>query len=889
MPRQLLIIGEPGIGKSRLLEACLLRAAQSARILRARPAAAEADLSFAALADLVGDSYDLHADRLPQPQRHALAVALLRAEADGPADSRTIGTATASLIAALASEGPVVIAIDDAQWLDPASASALAFAARRLPAGVRMILARRADTMLMVDLESAITADHTTTLRPGPLSVAALHHLVVAQLGARPSRPVLLRIASASGGNPFYAIELARSWRDSAPPSGTGMLPVSIRLSELVDRRIARLGAGAVAVFGVVALAGRPKRGLVDRVVGRDVSPEVTAAVDEGLLVAEDGRLRFSHPIFGTVVTSSLVDDERRALHGRLADLVDDEEEGARHLSSSLVEPDEDAARRIEAAARTALGRGATAASTELYAAAVRLTPEARTLDLARRLVGEAGARLAIGDVSGARIVAERAEGLPGDPDGVSARLALADVAWADGRLAAARDGLAQALATAPVAARGKIAAQLVGIDVVLAPARVASIADIALELLPAATEPALRGYVLINRFFAGVVAGGRPDIRSLEDGLHLESVAMAHKAISAAPLIWYNAIDDAEAARGRHAAEDAWYRDRGQDGWRAERLSHLALTELRAGNWQLAETHVESSCATIEAFEAAGAWPTPFAWRSLIDAHRGRTERARRTLLPLIEAADLGQNVQWAGLLWSVLGFVEFADGDLAAADRALGTMRERFDLIGYAEVLGDRSEPLHVEALLELGENERARDLLARLERRATVLPRPWIALTLPRTRALVLAAERDLDGARAAIADVDLDLAQRLPFEAAWNALTEGRILRRLGHKRAAAEALTAALSTFTRLGAPAWEARTRSELDRVGLRRADPLVLTASEHRIALLAASGMTNREIAQTAFISPKTVEANLARVYGKLGIRSRAELGARMASEGSV
>jgi DNA-binding CsgD family transcriptional regulator len=199
--------------------------------------------------------------------------------------------------------------------------------------------------------------------------------------------------------------------------------------------------------------------------------------------------------------------------------------------------------------------------------------------------------------------------------------------------------------------------------------------------------------------------------------------------------------------------------------------------------------------------------------------------------------------------------------------------------------DFLPDRSEPIDVESLIALGELERAREELARLEERGKIFPRLWITVGLPRVRALVLAAEGDVTAALTALEDLDLVAAAKLPFELGRTLLVRGRLQRRAKQKRAAAETLREALAIFERLGAPAWEARARADLDRVGLRRS-PDELTATERRIAELAATGLTNREVAQRAFVSPKTVQANLMRIYRKLGISSRAELGARMADE---
>jgi len=173
-------------------------------------------------------------------------------------------------------------------------------------------------------------------------------------------------------------------------------------------------------------------------------------------------------------------------------------------------------------------------------------------------------------------------------------------------------------------------------------------------------------------------------------------------------------------------------------------------------------------------------------------------------------------------------------------------------------------------------------ARIVLERLEERGRAFPRLWISTTLPRTRALLLAAEGGVEAALAALDELDVEAASQLPFDLAWTLLVRGRLHRRAKQKRAAADSLGHALEMFEQLGAPAWIDRTRADLDRVGLRRA-PTELTATELRVAELAAAGLTSREVAARAFMSPKTVEANLARVYRKLGIRSRAELGARI------
>jgi DNA-binding CsgD family transcriptional regulator len=389
----------------------------------------------------------------------------------------------------------------------------------------------------------------------------------------------------------------------------------------------------------------------------------------------------------------------------------------------------------------------------------------------------------------------------------------------------------------------------------------------------------------LINRFIKAPEAGFRERREFLERGLELEARAgMSRRdGPGTLPLLWFLCVDDFDAARTRHAVEDQWYRDLGEERSRAAQLAWLALVELRAGQWDLARQHIETSCSTIEEFEVRGPWALPFAFRALVDAHCGRVDRARATLVPLIEQTEQMEAAPWAVHLLSVLGFVDFAAGEHAAADRALTRMRKQLDANGAKETLLDRSEPFHVESLIALGELERAWETLARLEGRGRTLPRLWIDVTLPRARALVLAAEGDAPAALAELEELDVAAALQLPFELAWAWLVKGRLYRRLKQRRSAAEAFREALAVFERLGAPTWVEQARTELARVGPRRRAPDELTAMELRVAQLIASGMTNREVAKAAFMSAKTVEAHVARVYRKLGIRSRAELGTRM------
>ena len=891
-PRALLLEGEPGIGKTTLWRDALRHAGDRGyRVLQARPAESEARLSFAALADIVGAAFDEAGARLPGPQEHALAVALLRKSADGPADARTTGTALVGVLSAIASEVPVLVAIDDAQWLDPASERALAFAARRLPPRLGLLVARRTggDAEAPLGLDSALP-DRLERVVPGPLSLAALHHVIGSRLGKTFARPTLTRIAEVSGGNPFFALEIARPLaRDEDDPDAGRPLPIPPGVQRLAAERVEALSGAAQQAVLIAASLSRPTLAAVADALpaGGDALTSLAEAEAAGVLVTERGRLRFTHPLLASAVYGSISEPRRRQLHSRLAEVVAEPEERARHLAQSMTAADEVAAAEVEQAGRRALLRGAYDAAAELLEASRRLTPADRPQELVRRTLVQASAVLKAGDVADARSLAESAtaDGLPPLLEAERFEL-LAEIAWDDGATKLATEHLERALVAAgdDRAVSARVLTRLVLVGMPADPARALEHAERAMGLLSEEREPGLVGSILIDRFVAGVLLGRGARVELLQRGLELEAQAGPAAYPHPAPLIWYQCVDDVEATTQRYLREDEWARDRGDELLAGERLGYLALLELQAGRWERAEQHAARSCEAIEQrLDVGGRFAYVFAWRALIDAHRGRFERARATLRPLVEEAARTEKAWWGAILLSVVGFVEFAAGEHAAADDALVRMSRLLDGIGIRDGLLDRTEPFHVESLVALGEIARAREVLALREQRGRTIPRLWIDVTLPRARALVLAAEDDTAAALAALDELDVVAASRLPFELASAWLVKGRLCRRLKQRRAAAEAFGDALAIFERLGAPTWERQARDELARVGPRRRSPDELTATELRVAELAAEGMTNREVAQAAFMSAKTVEAHLARVYRKLGIRSRAELGAHM------
>src|SRR5919204_996574 len=376
----LLVEGEAGIGKTALWRAATEAARERGlRVLRARPSEAERTLSFAALADLLGDAHEV-IEQLPAVQRRPLAVALLLEESDGPPpDRRAIGVALLATLRTLAEERPLLLGIDDIQWIDPPTAAALVFALRRLadqPLCVVMTERTASDAVLGDEVARALPCER---LALGSLSLGAVGQLLQERLDSTFPRPILRRIYDQSGGNPFFALELARALRSrDAVLSPTDELPVPDDLERLLAERLDRLPVETREPLAAVAALAEPTLELVPE------EPLEPALVD-GVLVLEEDRLRFAHPLLATVAYRRLAPRARRALHRRLGELVQEPEQRARHLAIGADRPDPALAATLDAAAAQAQARGAPEAAAELAEHAITLTPVANRQDAAVR------------------------------------------------------------------------------------------------------------------------------------------------------------------------------------------------------------------------------------------------------------------------------------------------------------------------------------------------------------------------------------------------------------------------------------------------------------------------------------------------------------------------
>jgi DNA-binding CsgD family transcriptional regulator len=872
-PTALVVVGEPGIGKTTVWEEALRRAGDAGDklVLVARPTETEAKLSFAALADLVSPIDAEAFDALPGPQRRALDVALLRVEAQAtPPERRTVGTALLSLLRSLAPLREVIIAIDDLQWLDKPSAAALEFAIRRLgDERIRLIASVREDAEAS-SFVSSLGSGRVLRIELGPVSVASLHGIVTQRLGRDFSRPAVVRIAQASGGNPLYALEIARLVADGELGSA---MPVPEGVRTLVARRVEALPAETHEALLRVSALARPDLVAVDA--------EALAPAEEAGLVRVDanGRIAFTHPLYASAVYASAAYARRRATHTALAEVVHDPEERARHLALSCDGPDEDVAAAVEDAARRARARGASDTAAELCALALQLTPESGT-EFERRRIALAEQLLLAGDFerAGDELRALSASLTPGD---VRARvlLMLAEVDyWRLGESAALELG-EQAIADASdpqllARCHAMIAMHAGTRDV----PRAAAAATRALEYLEASPEPdpALLSLVLSSRVRAQLFAGNGLDRVAAERALALEGDALPAAVDTRMNFKlgqWLRYVDDLDGARLRLAKAETSAREEGDESSLPNILLNRALAECWAGNLPLAS---ELGDQTREAFRQVGiASAATKVWKAYVDAHRGRLDAVREAAL---EREDVDEPILL--MLWErTLGLAELSAGDVTSADRHLAVAMRLLDEMEFSEPAVWRVDGDAAEAALGAGDLQRAETLVDRFESRAARSQIPWSLAVSARCRALLHASRGELDEALKVVegAIVAHELCP-VQLELARTLLAHGQVLRRLKQKRLARASIERAQAIFEDLGAALWAARARDELDRVASRSA-PVDLSATELRIAELAATGRTNQEIAAEVFVTQKTVEANLARAYRKLGIRSRAQL----------
>ena len=891
-PRILLLEGEAGIGKTTLWrEGVALGAQRGLRTLSCSPAESETQLPFAAAGDLLGAQAGNVLDSLPSPQRRAIVAALLLEEVEGPPpDQRAIALAFLGALRVLAEEERLLVAVDDVQWLDGASAQLLEFVLRRIEdEPVTFLLAQRSSgsSRAPLGLDRA-PEEALRTLDVGPLTIGALHRLLRARLQARFPRPLLRRLHEASGGNPFYALELGRALAERDVDLDPGLpLPVPAPLRELVRDRIARQPEHVRHALAVAAALSGP----TVFAVGDDGA--LDAAVAAELIELDGDRVRFTHPLLAAEAYGAVGAERRRSIHRRLAESVGDVEERARHLALAATAPDGEIAAALDEAAQKAAARGAPEAAAELNKQAARLTPP-DDVDAARRRRIEA-ARLSFvaGDSARARrLLDELLRELPPGPERARLLVLLANILYATEGMDAAVGACEQALAE-PVDEPG-LKAEIHATYAFLLdednPRRVEH-AQAALRLLSEAdaADPRVEATALVSFAAAQYYLGRGLERVALERAIALEQTFEPPRvALRAGTVLgeWLKYTDDFDAARRRLETAHRAALEEGDDSSLPDILSHLAELELWAGRWDLANQYAHECLQAAEQTRQEAWRAVNLYIRALVDAHCARIESARTHAE---EALAVGERIEspWViGISLWVLGFLDLSLGDLQAVDRHLTRADAIAESIGLIEPGQWRFHADHVEALIGLGELERAEALRDRLEARGRAGDRPWALATAARCRGLLLEARGHRDEALAAFTDA-LREHERLPvpFERARTLLALGSVQRRANQKRVARESLDQALSVFDELGAPLWAEKARVEMGRIGGRSAPRRgELTATEQAIADLVAAGHTNEEVAAALSLSPRTVAWNLSKIYRKVGVRSRTQLAAGLA-----
>lgn len=719
-------------------------------------------------------------------------------------------------------------------------------------------------------------------------------------------RPRLLRLRELSGGNPFYALELARGFAAGTLRLTAGeALPPS--LESLVGARIAALPPDTIRLLATAALASNPTVELLERIHDPEspmasLEPAISAGVVIGP-IRSDSAISFAHPLLASAAIAAVPPEAQGDIHRALADAVTDSVERARHLARSLVGPDASVADLLEAAAAEAARRGAPSVAADIVAVARRATPRDRHDDDLRRGAAEAQYSFEAGDadaaaslldelirlvpqgVGRARLLAQRAR-IAHFSDSVGAGVALLRAALEEaGTDPALRAGIEEGLAWGLMLMRTDLDEAV-------------SHAESAARLAARVGDDALLAEALAASALTRAVVG-RPGLPTMRRAVALEPATrglrvLRHPSFALGYLL--SCMDEFDEARA--VFEDLRHRaaDQGDESAVASILGHIALIEAHAGNLDAGggladEAHelaVESGQRPMQAAALARV--------ALVHAIRGDEDRAReaaeRSLRlsggerfdPASPAAALARGGEVA---IAAIGLLEVSLEHWEPAIRYLGPLSDHMLSAGVREPGELRFLIDEVETLVALGRLGEASERVALLGRMAERSRRPSALVTAALGRSLLAAGSGNPEDAIATIAAVSSAAdALPLPLLGGRVRLTLGRVERRTRRRGAARATLQAARDQFRAFGASTWADAAERDLGRIGGRTSSPHELTPTEAEVARLVATGMSNKEVASALFVTPKAIEANLARIYAKRGVRSRTELARLMASE---
>jgi len=881
----LMLTGEPGIGKTRLLEYAAAAAADL-RVIWLTGVESETQLGFGALHRLLRPFLN-RVPGLPGPQRDALSAAFGLSGTE-PADRYLIGLATLTLLSAVAAEHPVVCLVDDVHWLDRESAEALAFTARRLHAdALAFIFGGRAEAGAQAAF-AALAARRLGGLEP--LDGRALLALGV-QGSLDPA--VADRLVAGTSGNPLALIELTVQLSPEQL-AGVAPLPARLPVSRMLEAHfratISALPADARTLVLLIAAAPAEDAALIWRAAGalRLTARAASAAVERGIL-AREPRLAFRHPLLRSAVYAAADPGQRRQVHAALAvacSSAGDAERSAWHRAEAAAGADDEAAAALEAAADLARTRGGYSEQALFLSRAAELTtaPQQR----AERLLAAADAHLISGDPAAAEVMLDMAAHLSDPVSRARALRTRAMIEMFHARVASVPAMLLEAVVELgaqdpPMAWEllfGAMHAALMAREHVSG----TTLGDVAKATADAWHDPDAPDWTadLLMEGLARRVAEGHaqavPVLRQALARLRA-STGLKETGIPIGVLVSFAADELWDIEALRELADRIAAADRGQGALYAlsQTLLVVAQGELVAG--RLAEA--DACYAEADDFFAATGFPAAGpVHRVLLLAWTGREDELRTAMASITYLADSLGQVHLLNLGRHALAVLDVGLGRYQSAlDHALKVFRD--DPPG----VGNLVLPLIVETGVRTGHHEAAAAALIRMTERARAAGTPWGLGLLARCEALVSADEQAEARYRESV-----ELLSQVPaaLDLARTRLLFGEWLRRRRRRGEARAQLRAAHQVFDSCGAVPFAERARAELLATGehvRKRSGPAPndLTPQERQVAILAARGSTNAEIASRLFITVSTVEFHLSKVFRKLGISSRRQIASRL------